>query len=192
MIGIVAVQASHLAHLVTDVGLLARDELDTVDLRLERIEGRRLVADSIRAVFDVASGDLPVKAVVEPYLELVGDRARLIQLLAALLVNAHRHGSHILVMITRGDGSRSIEVHDDGPGVPAGFEQVMWERFERHGEGAPNRSGLGLALVRGIARAHGGKAGHRRSERLGGACFTVELPYTDHPAPREGAAAGAE
>ncbi|MDX2343465.1 MAG: ATP-binding protein, partial [Acidimicrobiia bacterium] len=55
----------------------------------------------------------------------------------------------------------------------------IWEKFER----GPNRlnavvpgSGIGLAVTNAIAKAHGGSAGYRRSERLGGACFWIRLP----------------
>jgi signal transduction histidine kinase len=63
--------------------------------------------------------------------------------------------------------------------VPKKHELTIWERFER-GENRYNAnvpgSGIGLAMVRNIAESHGGTASYRRSKRLGGACFVVDLP----------------
>jgi K+-sensing histidine kinase KdpD len=72
-----------------------------------------------------------------------------------------------------------LEVHDDGPGVPKRYEILIWDRFERGAHrynAAIPGSGIGLALVSMLVRAHDGTVGYRRSERLGGACFSVVLP----------------
>jgi signal transduction histidine kinase len=180
MVDIIRAEAAALSDIVGDLAALARHELEAVPLQMERVEGKRLVAEAIRLVFDVTA-PIPVKAEVEPYLELVGDRRRLVQVLRALLENAQRYGrGRILVVVRRDEGGRIIEVHDDGDGVDPRRVRSIWQRFER-GEnnlnaGVPG-SGLGLAVVRGLARAHGGDAGYRRSDRLGGACFYVEIPY---------------
>jgi signal transduction histidine kinase len=181
MIGIIAEESADLVEIVADMAALARSELDATNLRAERLEGKAVIADAIRRVFDV-SGPIPVKAEVEPYLELIGDRRRLVQILKALLENAQRYGNgKILVVAKRDKAGRLIEVHDDGAGLSPRYAKIVWRRFER-GEHELNAhvpgSGLGLAVVRALARAHGGEAFYRRSERLGGACFTVELPYT--------------
>jgi signal transduction histidine kinase len=57
-----------------------------------------------------------------------------------------------------------LRVSDDGPGVPVGEQERVFERFRGRG------SGLGLAIVRATAERHGGRA------YVDGATFTVELP----------------
>lgn len=72
-----------------------------------------------------------------------------------------------------------IEVHDDGPAVPTRYELTIWNRFERGPRKLDSRvpgSGNGLAIAAKVARAHGGAAGYRRSEILGGACFFLSMP----------------
>lgn len=79
------------------------------------------------------------------------------------------------------DEDLTIEVHDDGPGVPTKYELVIWNRFERGPRRLDSRvpgSGNGLAIVTKVAKAHGGTAGYRRSEILGGACFFLSIPLT--------------
>lgn len=180
MLDMVKAGSTSLVDIVSDMASLARSELDAVKLDLQRISGKTLIADAIRLVFNI-DGPLPIRAEVEPYLEVVADHRRIVQVLRALFENALRYGNgKILVVAKRGKVGRVIEVHDNGSGVPARYEKIIWERFER-GEHELNAkvpgSGLGLAVVRSIVRAHGGEARYRPSERLGGACFVIELPY---------------
>lgn len=181
MMDIIRTQSHHLSGIVTDIVALVRDELDTVRLDLDRINARDVVTDAIKAVFDLNSEPLLVTAQVEAYMELIGDRKRLTQMLVALLKNAQRYGrGKTLVLAQRSDDGRRFEVHDNGEGVPPRYEHLIWDRFER-GENTFNSSvagsGLGLAIVRAVAKAHGGRAGYQRSDRLGGACFWFEIPY---------------
>jgi signal transduction histidine kinase len=104
----------------------------------------------------------------------------MLQALVNLLTNATRYGAGRIEVVTLcAGGELTFEVRDDGPGVDERFERVIWERFERGlhrlDAGIPG-SGIGLSVVRGIARAHRGDAGYRRSERLGGSCFWVSVP----------------
>jgi signal transduction histidine kinase len=108
------------------------------------------------------------------------DNTRIMHALSSLLGNAVRYGGSSIELVARTDQSTLIlEVHDDGPGVPRKYELLIWERFERgpnHLNATVPGSGIGLAITRKIAAAHGGLAGYRRSERLGGACFWIRLP----------------
>ena len=72
-----------------------------------------------------------------------------------------------------------LEVSDDGPGLPEGMEDQVFDRFVR-GEGPADTaggagSGLGLAIVRAVAESHGGAVTAGRPPR-GGARFEVRLP----------------
>lgn len=181
MMEIIRTQAHHLSGLITDVVALVRDELDSVRLELERIDARELIGAAIKSVFDVNGSDIPVTAQVEPYTELIGDRVRLHQVLVAMLKNAQRYGKgKILIVARRTKEGRLLEVHDNGEGLPAKYETVVWDRFERGAHQLNSNvpgSGLGLTIIRSMAEAHDGKASYRRSEKLGGACFSIELPY---------------
>jgi two-component system sensor histidine kinase QseC len=82
-------------------------------------------------------------------------------MLRNLLENAVLHGrgkvSARIEMPREGTGLVVIEVADEGPGVPAGQEEAVFQRFRRLNADAPG-SGLGLAIVRHVARSHGGDA----------------------------------
>src|SRR6185503_20944207 len=86
------------------------------------------------------------------------------------------------------DSALQIEVADRGPGLPAGSEQRVFDKFYRAPpEGAPTGTGLGLAICRGIVQAHGG-AIVAENRPGGGAVFRITLPREGSPpaVPSEG------
>jgi two-component system sensor histidine kinase KdpD len=78
------------------------------------------------------------------------------------------------------EGSLVIRVRDHGPGLPAGEEERVFDKFHR-APGAPaGGTGLGLAIVRGFVRAQGGDV-TARNHPDGGAEFTFTIPVETHP-----------
>jgi signal transduction histidine kinase len=114
-----------------------------------------------------------------------GDARSLRHLLRNLLENARRHAPgappEVEVERTPAGGAR-VRVLDRGPGVPEAERARVFEPFARGAGASAPGSGLGLALVRRVARHHGGDA--RCLPRPGGgACFEVDLPGRPAPAP---------
>jgi two-component system sensor histidine kinase KdpD len=113
---------------------------------------------------------------VTPQLPPVRAEANLLaQLVANLVDNAVRHGGEQPRIVVRAGRSREgvfVAVRDHGTGLPAGDPQQLFERFRRRG--GDGTSGLGLAICRLIAEAHGGQVEARRCEP--GAEFRLDLP----------------
>lgn len=97
------------------------------------------------------------------------------QIVTNLVVNAldatHENG-RVLVRAERTADSVRIEVHDDGPGVPADVRARLFDPFYTT---KPDGTGLGLVSVRTCAHMHGGAVEVAESSELGGACFRVVL-----------------
>lgn len=107
------------------------------------------------------------------------DPGQLQQIVANFVLNALRHagdGPVELAAACHGQHVR-IAVRDHGPGVPEAFRTELFEPFQQAGDGVPPSGGvgLGLAVVRVIAEAHGGSVWHEAPVD-GGARFVVELP----------------
>ncbi|MFE7457870.1 sensor histidine kinase [Streptomyces sp. NPDC057554] len=117
------------------------------------------------------------------------DPARLQQVLVNLLANARTHtppGTTVTVSVrqaTRATEPITLEVRDDGPGIPAELLPHVFERFARgdasRARGAPmekatGSTGLGLAIVQAVVSAHGGRV--RVESAPGRTVFAVELP----------------
>jgi signal transduction histidine kinase len=131
------------------------------------------------------------------------DSRRIKQVVLNLLGNAAKFtpaGGHLVLRAgTAGDGSAWLEVQDDGPGIAPEHHELIfqWGQQLAHTRSNPPAKsgpglGLGLALVRGIVRAHGGDV--TVNSALGqGAAFRVSLPAKPAPAdsPSAGTGAGA-
>jgi signal transduction histidine kinase len=99
-----------------------------------------------------------------------------------LVDNAVRHtpaGSSVRVELDATGSGYAIAVKDQGPGIPADIRSHIFERFFRGDSlrqpGTQDGAGLGLALARWIARAHGGDVVLARSS-ASGSTFVVSLP----------------
>ncbi len=170
-------QARHMSGIVSDLILLARGSPDELTLKESVVS----VADLTKtAVTSVEKKNTSLSVEVDAHLQAMVDSGRVRQVIVNLLTNAVRYGEGKGLIVVRREGTDlAIEVHDNGPGVPKKYELAVWERFER-GANRLNAqtpgSGIGLAVVDAITKAHGGDTGYRQSERLGGACFRVVLP----------------
>lgn len=111
------------------------------------------------------------------------DPARIRQALLAMLDNLKRHATpgNVTVRLNSHHGLNALSVADEGPGIDETFVTHIFEPFQR-GESSRSRaqggSGLGLAVVRAIALAHGGTVTCRNIES-GGTLF--ELSWPDQP-----------
>jgi signal transduction histidine kinase len=108
-----------------------------------------------------------------------GDRTLLRRLIRNLLDNARRHGGDPSPEVeVRSQGARTIfSVRDHGPGIAESERDKIFAPFYRPAGGsqASGSNGLGLALVRQIARTHGGDVECRAADG-GGTVFMVSLP----------------
>ncbi|MDX2166623.1 MAG: ATP-binding protein [Deltaproteobacteria bacterium] len=120
---------------------------------------------------------------------LLGDPARLEQMIANLVLNAIKftpRGGHVRVEVRRNGTQAVVDVDDDGEGISADVLPHIFERF-RQADSQSTRVhgglGLGLAIVRHLAEAHGGAA-HASSAGAGrGASFRIVLPLAAGAAP---------
>jgi signal transduction histidine kinase len=119
---------------------------------------------------------------------IVADRQRLTQAVMQLADNAARHtreGDTIALGTDVADGRARFWVRDTGPGVRRGDQERIFDRFARGaGPRSSGGAGLGLAIVRAIAEAHGGDV-ELRSSPGNGATFTLTLPVDQPPPVRD-------
>jgi PAS domain S-box-containing protein len=107
------------------------------------------------------------------------DPAHLVQALSNLVTNAAKYaGGALCLTVDAHGGWTTIEVTDDGPGVPEEFEPLLFERFSRSTDARSSGqagSGLGLYIVRDLMRLNGGEVTYAAAPG-GGAVFTLRLP----------------
>jgi signal transduction histidine kinase len=114
---------------------------------------------------------------------LRADRDRLLQVLMNLLSNAAKflphEGGRVDLCLRADDAGVTVEVLDNGPGVPPEQQVLIFEKFHQGGNEArrPQGTGLGLPISRRIVEHFGGRM-WLRSEPGRGACFGFSLPWS--------------
>jgi signal transduction histidine kinase len=132
-------------------------------LRRDRFPVAPLLAEVVAeasVAAEVAGRDVTFAVDVEPPDAVVcADRARLSQVVVNLVDNAVRHGPSggvVRLVAMAHNGSLTVEVHDDGPGIAVADRVRVFERFRRGERAADGGTGLGLAIARWVVDLHGG------------------------------------
>jgi signal transduction histidine kinase len=181
---VISSEAESLAELTTSLLALADLDAGRVEFAREQIDAAALgstLRDRFGAIALSTGRDLQVE---ELRGRPVGDLARLLQAVSALVDNALRHAparGHVRVSSDVAEGTWTIAVDDDGPGVPVEDRERVFGRFTRldASRGKGGGSGLGLAICRRVIELMGGRVSVGDSPILTGARFVVELPATE-------------
>jgi signal transduction histidine kinase len=182
-LSLVTQELDRMGRMVNDLLLLAKAEQPSL-LELDLLEVADLVrdvgakvrplADRIWVVEDAAKG------------AIVADRERLTQALVQLVQNAidHTRQGDTVTVGAAVEGERArLWVHDSGPGIAPEERERIFERFHRATNRRSEGAGLGLAIVRAIAQAHGGTVSVESAPGAG-ATFTIQVPV-NQPVPGE-------
>lgn len=164
--------AERSAHLVHQLLTLARTETTARSEPLDLAALAREVAREWTPRAVAAGMDLGYEG--EDHLTIQGDALQLREALSNLIDNALRYtprGSSITLRVSQAHGETRMAVEDNGPGLSDGDMEHVFQRFWRANE-QPGGCGLGLAIVREIARRHGGEA---TAERMAPQGLKIEL-----------------
>lgn len=171
-------QVEGLSRLVEDLRILGLDESGRLTVQLEQCDLAAEIRSTVNAFEPTLRAAGFTLSLDLSEFEAICDPVRMRQALLALLDNAVHHATPgpLRVRSFESDGLAHLEVEDAGPGIPDGFTERVFEAFHRGQDDRSGRgSGLGLAVVKAVARAHGGNATCRASG-AGGTVFELAWP----------------
>jgi PAS domain S-box-containing protein len=178
-------QVSHLSNLVNDLLEVTRISRNKVELHKEPIELFEVVSRSVednRSLFESAGVHLELEPRAAPIVTLA-DRTRVEQIIGNLLQNAAKftcRGGHTRVSVSaEGADAAVVRVVDDGIGLERETLGRLFEPFmqvDRSLDRCKGGLGLGLALVKGLVKLHGGSISVHSDGLDKGTAFCVRLP----------------
>jgi len=188
--GVIDRQLTHLVRLVDDLLDVSRLTQGKIRLEVEEIELSDVLAQAVEAVrplMDQLRHELDVRVPAQP-VRLVGDKARLTQVVTNLLNNAAKYtdpGGRVTLAAEMEGTTALVRVRDTGIGIAADLLPAVFNLFtqaNRSLDRAQGGLGVGLTLVRRLVELHRGSV-EALSEGLGcGSEFIVRLPMLVEPA----------
>lgn len=195
-------QVDHLIRLVDDLLDISRITLGKIRLQMDLLDAVELASASVeisRPWIEKNRHQFSVALPTEP-LPLVGDRARLVQVLANLLNNAAKYtpaGGSIFLSLQREDEEAVFKVRDTGIGIPRVMLDRVFDMFlqiDNSLDRAQGGLGIGLTLVRELVQRHQGSISVASDGPGRGSEFTLRIPClspTFAPYAQQAAAAAA-
>ncbi len=181
---IIARQVAHMTSLVNDLLDVARVTRGEVLLDKRPVDFKNLLSDAVEQVSPLIKMRRHQFVLQEPMesVMVLGDRKRLVQMMANLLNNAAKYtpkGGNILVRLEAHPDEVVLVLQDDGIGIEPDLLPRIFELFTQ-AKRSPDRSqgglGIGLSLVKSIVEFHGGSVTVRSKGTGAGTEFTVSLP----------------
>ena len=179
--GVIVQEGRRLMHLVENILHFSRAERQMTRLGPEPIDLNQAIQEIVADWMPLASSaDVRLTTVFAPEVFAMADRAALRQMVLNLLDNAVKYGAHPQTVTVgtaaRGDRVR-LWIDDEGEGIPERDRERVWTSFYRlecHANSAVAGSGIGLYVVRELARLHGGDSWIEDAPRKG-ARVVIEL-----------------
>ena len=180
-------EAERLSKTVSQLMELTQLDSGEIQLEHETFDLTELVATTADQMKLLAEDkQIQLETQLSPQVKIQGDRYRLKQVLLNLIDNAIKYcpaGTRIQIRLAPGDAGCVVEVKDNGPGIPRGEIQRLFNRFHRIDKARSREiggSGLGLSICKSICEAHGGGIA-AESEFGQGSTFRVTLPSVRNP-----------
>ncbi|HEX9397539.1 MAG TPA: sensor histidine kinase [Burkholderiales bacterium] len=181
---IITKETERLTRLINQVLDLSKIESGRAEWHESQIDMKEVIADSVAGMGQVfEEREIQVETRLPEWAPRVpGDVDRIIQVILNLLSNAVKFcepgRGRIEIALAQRDGCLRVDVRDNGPGVSAEEQAVIFDKFRQAGDTLtekPQGTGLGLPISRHIVEHHGGKL-WVESGAGGGACFSFTLP----------------
>jgi two-component system sensor histidine kinase KdpD len=173
---LIEIESDRLTRLVTNLLDMTRIEAGVLTLNRSTTSVKDVITESIAAMGSTLQEYTINVSVPESFPAVDIDRVLMGQVLVNLLDNAARHSPANSVITVKGErrGSQVVlSVADQGPGVPPGDRETIFDRFTQISTGG--RAGLGLTIAKTFVEAHGERVWYEEVPE-GGARFVVSLP----------------
>lgn len=180
-------QALQMSRLLDDLLDIARITQGKIQLKRTAVRLDQLIGEAVdvaKAAFEAASVTLETRLPDKP-IPVIGDSARLQQMLVNLLMNGVKYtpqGGRVSLELTQENTEAVIRIRDTGVGIRTGMLERVFDLFVQGDDtlrGPASGLGVGLTLVRNIAELHGGRVSAYSGGPGRGSEFIVWLPLSD-------------